>query len=337
MREMIDINCHWMPDIYYDKVKKVSKVSLRMFDRAKEIPVMSNLDKRLKMMESFPGYQQIPSLVSPPIENLAGPDQSPDLARIANDAMAEICQKYPEHFPGFVASLPLNNPEASVIEAERAIKSLSAGGIQVFTNRNGQPVDSIEFLNLFDLMVNLNKPVWLHPSRSINHPDYLTEKHSKYEIWWSLGWPYETSAAMARLVFSGIFERLPDLKIITHHVGGFIPMMHGRLGTGMQIMGSRTPADKKYLAENNLKSPPLYYFKKFYADTASFGSAIAIDAGIKFFGVNNLIFATDSPFDFQGGASHIESTIKVIDFLKISSNDINKIYSGNIRRITNIT
>jgi aminocarboxymuconate-semialdehyde decarboxylase len=191
MREMIDINCHWMPETYYKKVKRVSKASLLMFDRAKEIPVMANLDKRLEMMGNFPGYRQIPSLVSPPIENLAESDQTPDLARIANDAMAEICEKYPEHFPAFVACLPLNNPEASVVEAERAIKSLPVAGVQIFTNRNGLPVDTEEFLALFELIATLKKPLWLHPTRGINHPDYLTEEYSKYEIWWSLGWPYK--------------------------------------------------------------------------------------------------------------------------------------------------
>ena len=333
MQEMIDINCHWMPEVYYQHVKKKSKISLLMFERAKEIPVMADLDKRRKMMENFPGYRQIPSLVSPPIENLAGPNHSPELARIANDAMAEICHKYPELFPCFVASLPLNNPEASVSEAERAVKELPAAGIQIFTNRNSLPVDSEEFINLFESMSGLNKPVWLHPIRDYKHADYLTEDYSKYEIWWSLGWPYETSAAMARLVFSGILEKLPELKIITHHVGGFVPMMQGRLGSGMQIMGSRTPGDKKDLAEYNLKKPPLYYFKKFYADTASFGSEIAIEAGLKFFSVHNLIFATDSPFDFQGGASHIDSSIKAIDSLGLAKSDMEKIYSGNIRRI----
>jgi aminocarboxymuconate-semialdehyde decarboxylase len=325
-----------MPETYYKKVKRVSKASLLMFDRAKEIPVMANLDKRLEMMGNFPGYRQIPSLVSPPIENLAESDQTPDLARIANDAMAEICEKYPEHFPAFVACLPLNNPEASVVEAERAIKSLPVAGVQIFTNRNGLPVDTEEFLALFELIATLKKPLWLHPTRGINHPDYLTEEYSKYEIWWSLGWPYETSVAMARLVFSGVLEKWPDFKIITHHVGGFIPMMEGRLGTGMKIMGSRTPADKKYLAENHLKNSPLFYFKKFYADTASFGSTISIKAGLQFFGVDNLIFATDSPFDFEGGASHIEKTISAIESLNLSSDDTDKIFSGNIKRISEL-
>ena len=336
MREMIDVNCHWMPLTYYQKVKDISGNSSLMFNRAKEIPVMADLDKRRKMMDRFPGYRQIPSLVSPPIEKLTGPDQSPELAQIANDAMADICEKYPQYFPRFVASLPLNNPEASIIEAERAIKYLPAAGVQIFTNINDQPVDNIELYSLFELMARFDKPVWLHPVRGFDHPDYLSEEYSKYEVWWSLGWPYETSVAMARLVFSGILEKLPGLKIITHHVGGFIPMMQGRLGTGMKIMGSRTPADKKNLAENNLTQPPIDYFKKFYADTASFGSAISINSGLQFFGVDKLIFATDSPFDFQGGANHIESTITAIDALSLNSNDKEKIYAGNIRSIVNI-
>jgi aminocarboxymuconate-semialdehyde decarboxylase len=185
-------------------------------------------------------------------------------------------------------------------------------------------------------MVYLDTPVWLHPARDFSHPDYLTEEYSRYEIWWSLGWPYETSVTMARLVFSGVFEKWPNLKVITHHVGGFIPMMDGRLGVGMKVMGSRTPNEKKYLAENILKKPPLLYFKKFYTDTASFGSKISIQAGLRFFGANNLLFATDSPFDFQGGTSHIESTIKAIESLNLSTQERDKIFSGNINRIAKL-
>ena len=334
MQEMIDINCHLMPEVYYEKVKKMSNSPLIMFERAKAIPVMADLDKRLQMMESFPGYKQIPSLVSPPIEKLADSPKAPELAQIANDAMAEICVKHPNHFPGFVASLPLNNKDASYREAERVLTTLPAWGIQIFTNINDQPIDVEEFSPLFEFMAGQKKPIWLHPIRGIHHPDYLTEEYSMYEIWWSLGWPYETSLAMARLVFSGVFQKWPDLRIITHHVGGFIPMMEGRLGMGMKIMGSRTPDDKKYLSENHLEGLPIDYFKNFYADTASFGSVISIKAGLEFFGIDHLIFATDSPFDFHGGAHHIESTIKAIVSLELSPPEVEMIYSGNIRRIT---
>jgi len=331
--EMIDINCHWMPERYYNDIKKLFDIPQLMFERAKKIPAMTDLNIRLEMMDLFPGYKQIPSLVSPPIEALAGPEDAPEIAQLANDSMAECCSKYPERFPKFVACLPSNNADAMLLEAKRVITDLPAAGVQIFSNCNGKPIDTPEFFALFDLMAGLDKPVWLHPTRGINHPDYLSEDYSRYEIWWSLGWPYESSAAMARLVFSGVFDRWPHLKIITHHAGGIIPMMEGRLSAGMQIMGSRTPDDKKYLSENNIKQLPLGYFKKFYADTASFGSTDAIDFGIKFFGAEHMLFATDSPFDFQGGAQHIKQTIDAINSLKLTAREKERIFNGNIKNL----
>ena len=71
--------------------------------------------------------------------------------------------------------------------------------------------------------------------------DYSTEERSKYELWWVFGWPYETSVAMARLVFAGWFDRYPDLKIIAHHMGAMVPYFAGRVGPGLDLLGARTP------------------------------------------------------------------------------------------------
>src|SRR6185312_9863437 len=109
------------------------------------IPVLWDLEARLRMMKRFPGYQQILTLSLPAIEYLAGPEESPALARLANDGMAEIVAKHPDQFPAFVASLPMNNVPAALDEMDRAITRLGARGIQVFTNVNGRPLDDPEF------------------------------------------------------------------------------------------------------------------------------------------------------------------------------------------------
>src|SRR3954451_7404632 len=118
-------------------------------------------------------------------------------------------------------------------------------------------------------MTDLGKPVWIHPARGAETPDYpLAEKKSLYEIWWGLGWSYETGCAMARLVFSQIIDRYPNLKLLVHHFGGIVPMLEGRIGPGWDVMGSRT-SDEDYIAlRKSLKKRPLDYFKQdFYADT----------------------------------------------------------------------
>jgi predicted TIM-barrel fold metal-dependent hydrolase len=130
-------------------------------------------------------------------------------------------------------------------EMERAVGTLGARGIQLFSNINGKPLDRPEFLALIDRMAAYDLPVWLHPYRGAEFSDYASETRSQFEIWWTFGWPYETSVAMARLVFSGIFDRHPNLKIITHHLGAMAPYFEGRVGPGWDQLGKRT-SDQDY-------------------------------------------------------------------------------------------
>ena len=186
--------------------------------------------------------------------------------------MADLVRRYPDRFPGFVASLPLTNPDASLRELHRAVEDLGARGFQMFTNVCGRPISAPEFLPLFEAMAAYDLPIWLHPFRGADFSDYATEDRSQYEIWWTFGWPDDTSAAMARLVFAGYFDRFPELKIITHHMGAMAPYFEGRVGPGWDQLGART-SDKDYSAVlEALAKRPLDYFKMFYADTALFGA-----------------------------------------------------------------
>jgi aminocarboxymuconate-semialdehyde decarboxylase len=180
-------------------------------------------------------------------------------------------------------------------------------------------------------MASLDLPIWMHPTRDASTPDYHTESRSEYEIWWAFGWPYETSAAMARMVFSGLLERHPDLKVITHHLGAMIPYLEGRIDAGWsQQLGSRT-ADGA-LADSIVR-PPIDYFRLFYGDTAISGSASATRCGLDFFGCDHVLFGSDCPFDPEGGPGFIRSMIRVIDELDISPADRDLIYEGNFMRL----
>jgi predicted TIM-barrel fold metal-dependent hydrolase len=284
-------------------------------------------------MDQFGDYAQVICLGSPPVEVFGRPDVSADMARLANDGMAELVANHPDRFPGFIASLPMNNPEGLLDEARRAVIDLKAAGVQVFSNVLGSPLDKPETLPLFDLMAELDRPVWLHPARGADFPDYKNETRSHYEIWWSLGWPYETSVAMAHLVFAGLFDRLPDLRIITHHLGGIIPYLEGKLGPGWDQLGTRT-SDVDYSALlKQLKKRPVEYFHMFYGDTVVFGSRAAMLCGLDFFGADRVLFGTDSPFDKEGGSANIRSTIDMIDALSLTQEERYAIYEGNARRL----
>ena len=330
----IDIFNHILPKPYFDRMVSMSGQGAYMQKRVREIPMLYDLDARFEKIDQFgEDYVQIVSLNLPPVEALAGPEDSPELARLANDSMAEVVSQRPDRIPGFVAALPLNNMDATLVEAERAVVELGAKGVQIGSNINGRPLDDPEFFPLYAKMAELDMPIWLHPTRAADFPDYKAEQRSKYDMWWVFGWPYETSVAMGRLVMSGVFDRHPDIKIIAHHMGGMVPYFEGRVGPGLDQLGKRSNDPDDMGALGRLEKRPYDYFRMFYADTAVFGSIPATECGLAFFGSDRVLFASDAPFDPERGSGYIRETIRVIDNITASIEDKQKIYEGNARRL----
>lgn len=331
----IDSFCHFLPIKYYNFVCKTVEIVPRMLSRAASIKFMSDEIYRNKIISSIDGYTQIISSVSPTFEMLASQTKSPSLAKVYNDSLCELVNKYPQYYNGFIASLPLNNLEASAKESIRAVKELGAKGIQLFTNINDEPLDKPENSIIFDVLSELDVPILLHPVREYTRSDYLGEDYSRYEIWWALGWLYETSVTMLRLAFWGIFEKWPNLKVMAHHAGGMIPISEGRIKYGLVRVGNRTPLYLNDAHTIELKGDLEQQMRKFYVDTATFGSIIGIQAAITYFGIDNVIFATDCPFGAPD-AEQIINTIESINSLHMSDNVKNKIFYENAKRIFKI-
>ena len=331
----IDLFNHFFPKRFTDQYVKTGVVGQDIGKRVSNIPTLTDLDARFRVMDEFGEYRQVLSMPAPPLEVIAAPDKSPELARVANDGLAELVAKYPDRFIAFAASLPMNNPDAAVREMERASTQLGSPGVMFFTNVAGKPLDLPEFSPIFEEAARRNLTLWIHPARGGNFPDYLTEDKSKYEIWWTFGWPYETSAMMSRIVFSGMLDRLPNLKIVTHHMGGMIPYFEGRVGYGWDQLGTRTSdIDYKSLL-HSMKKRPIDYFRMFYADTALFGGLPATKCGLDFFGVDHCVFASDLPFEPSPGL-YIRETIRCIEGLDLSADDKDRIYRRNALRLMNM-
>jgi predicted TIM-barrel fold metal-dependent hydrolase len=328
---MLDIFNHFVPKTYLDRLADLipGQPAVTAFPR---IQPLWDVDARRALLDEFTGLQQILSLANPPLELVAPPDKSPELARLANDELAEVCRKHPDHFPSFIASLPMNNVEATLAEIDRAIGSLGACGVQVFTNVAGKPLSAPEFRPIFERMVKHDRPVWVHPMRGPNFPDYASEKASENDIWFMFGWPYETTACMTRLIYSGLLDELPALKIITHHMGGMIPFFHGKISLtfGQIFFGT---SERNPMAEKaGLKKRPIDYFKMLYADTA-LGEIAPTRCGHDFFGTAKCLFATDAPFDAEQGRALIRKTIEAVNALEISAAEREKIFAGNARAL----
>jgi aminocarboxymuconate-semialdehyde decarboxylase len=322
----IDIFNHLFPQAYFDRY--IAGGLPDIGKRVKAMPTIVNLEARFRVMDEFGDYCQVISLPAPPIEALGSPAETPEIARLANDGMAELCSKYPARFPTFIASLPMNNPGAVTQEALRAVDELGAGGVQIYTNVNGAPLDGPEYTEFFATMAQREIGIWMHPTRGADMSDYKTLPRSKYEIWWTFGWPYETSVAMAHMVFGGFFDKWPNLKILTHHMGAMVPYFEGRVGYGWDQLGSRTSNEDYTVILKQLQKRPIDYFRMFRADTALFGALAGTRCGLEFFGEDNVLFASDVPFEPSPGL-YIRETIRVIESLGLSETTKKKIYQTN--------
>ena len=168
-------------------------------------------------------------------------------------------------------------PDAAAKEAERILVHGNANGLQLHTNVDGHCLDEPRFLPIFEIAAKADKPILLHPARTAAFADFAAEQRSRYEIWTIFGWPYETSATMARLIFSGIMTRFPDLKVLAHHLGAMIPFFDLRIETGWATLGSRTSDEDYSGVLKGLGKPLLDCFKDFYGDTALCGGRIGLD------------------------------------------------------------
>lgn len=324
----IDAFCHLMPRKYAELVMKEAPNSSHMFARALKMKAMSDMDYRHKLLSRYPGYTQVPNIVSPPIEAFASPEKAPRIAALGNDEIKGIVDANPEFYNGFIGSIPANNIPASLEEIRRC-KDMGAKAIQVYAHVNGKPIDTEEFWPVYEECSKNDLAILIHPVGGQKTPEYMCEEWSKYELWYLIGWPYQTTVAMCRLAFAGIFEDFPSIRILTHHCGALIPMLEGRIRNGLRMYGSRTaPEMREALTKTKLKGDPIDTLKKFYVDTATCNSASAIRCGLDFYGKDHVLFATDMPFDPADGA-YIEGGLESISKLGLSEEERKAICYGN--------
>lgn len=325
----IDIFTHVMPKRYKEALYKHSdkfSTERKVQDRR---PALTDSDLRLKVMDEHPDLVQVVSVTMPPIEMIVDPKEAAELAMISNDEMAEMLTRYPNKYITAIANLPMNNMDAALKETQRAIKDLGFRGVQIYTSIQGKPLSSEEFMPLYEMMSEFDLPIWIHPMRGPAFPDYTTEDVSTHQIFSIFGWPFDTTAAMTRLVFAGIFEKLPNIKFITHHCGAMVPFFADRIvvhyNNGLERLG----------AENfpGLTKHPIEYFRMFYADTALNGNPSALMCGYHFFGGERLLFGSDMPYDVQQGAFSIKKTIEAIEGMDIPESSKKKIYEDNAKNL----
>ena len=301
----IDIYSHIMTKKYTELyAKKHPAVKQRIEFRS--IAVV-DLEVRLRLMNRYPDILQVLTVANIPLETFAEPADAIELARIANEELAELLDRYPDKFIAGVACLPMNDIDAALEEADRAITKLGLKGVQIYSRINGEPLDNPKFKPLWDKMAGHDLPIWIHPASN----DKLDNDIGLFS------WPFETSSAMFRLVTSGVFNNHPDLKFIVHHCGAMVPYFQQRIKWVLSLVPGLFSTIKK----------PEEHFRKFYTDTAVYGNTSSLMCGYDFYGPDHILYGTDAPLGPKFGMTG--ETAESIERMDIPDEEKEKIFFRN--------
>jgi len=296
---------------------------------------LHDLDTRFRIMDRFDGYVQIICMAEPPVEDVGDGSSAYELARIANDSMAEMVAKYPDRFIAAAACLPMNDMDNALTELDRAVRDLKFKGVQISSTISDKSLDSPEFDPFFATMNAYNLPILIHP----RHRRSGSRAYSPYADagqvlraaetlgGWPFNWAYETTLAMGSLVFGGVLKKYRNLKILTHHLGGLVPYQAIRIKR-VELALSADERDRVGREKGVYE-----WYQMLYGDTALWGNTPALECGLEFFGPDHVLFASDMPFGLRGGEGFIRNAIESIDEVDMTPQDRAKIYELNARKL----
>ena len=211
----------------------------------------------------------------------AKPEHAYDLSRILNDHIAGVVADYPDRFVG-LGTLPMQAPDLAIKELERCVKELGLAGVEVGSHINDWNLDAPELFPIFEVAEELGAAIFVHPW------DMMGKRNMpKYWLPWLVGMPAETSLAICSMIFGGVFERLPKLRVAFAHGGGSFPATIGRVQHGFDVRPDLCAVDNPI--------PPREYIGKFYIDSLVH-SPQALDYVIEVLGANRIALGTDYPF-----------------------------------------
>lgn len=278
---------------------------------------------RLEIMERFGVDMQLLSPTSPILLGFGKKDAS-KIAKLSNDYISGLCSKYPEKFVG-CALISLLDVESALEELDRTVNDLGFRCVTISTNQKGKGLDSKEYYPFYERVTKYDVPIFLHPTHWERYP--LVDMNNGWRALHIFGWPFDTTQAIWRLIFGGVLDNFPNLKIVTHHLGGMLPYYSRRLITGAEFVQS--------ILKVKLNKPIESYFNQIYGDTALDGGPVeSLICGYAFFGSERMLFGSDYPF---GPPSRfIGENIAGIKAMPIPKDEKEKILGKNAEKLLKI-
>lgn len=323
----IDVHTHYYPERFFEMIRAtpsdfsfgkdptgrttITHRGARFFGVT---PPMTDVDKRLEDMDRVGIDVEVISLSTPNIF-FADETRQPETAKIMNDAYAELIAKHPKRFKGF-ASIPMDNPDAAIAELHRAIDQLKMNGVVLLSNIRGQALTSPIYRPFFEEANRMNLCIFLHPMIPVN-----SEPFKEYVLGPLVGFPFDTTLAVARMCFDGMLRELPNIKWIIGHLGGGIPYLMERLDSGFRDFAE---------CRVNIDQPPSAYLKQLFYDTVTF-SSYNLRLARDLVGTDHMLMGSDYPHMLGS----IERSVSSIEDLAIPEYEKQKIFSGSAISILN--
>jgi aminocarboxymuconate-semialdehyde decarboxylase len=287
---VVDVHNHFYPPEYLDALRSGGSVVRVTTDRDGNpqlhypgdynvaVRGHRDIDYRQGVLEREGVTTQVLTLTTPGT-HVESPTRAVELARLVNDALARIVADRAPRFAA-LATLPLNDPRASVAELRRAVEELRLPGAMLFSNVNGVALSDERFWPLYEAADGLGAVLHIHPTSPVG-----VEAMTEYWLMPLVGFPFDTTLAAAKLVFSGVAERFPRIRWVLSHLGGAIPYLAERLDRGYHAFRE---------CRTRIGKPPSEYLKTWYYDTVNF-DVRALALAIEFAGARHVLAGSDYP------------------------------------------
>lgn len=324
---IVDVFCHYVSRSVGEKIGKIRCLPEEKGDPAKweekfRYPRASaDAEVRLSLMDRYGIEVQALSLTA---ETLRGfnPREAAELCRQANGDNYALCKAYPKRFVN-VCCVSLLDLGAALAEVDRAVDELDCRAVTVASNQDGKGLDAEEYLPFYERLARHDLPLFIHPTHWGSYP--LADDKDGLEIMTLFGWPFDSTLAVWRLIYGGVFDRFPSLRVVMHHMGAMLTFFQGRVELGMGRIRKKLGKD------------PSEYWKNIYSDTAiSGGYSGAYACGFAFFGPDRLMYGTDYPFGPESGERFVRTILASTRSINAPAEHMERILGGNAKRLLRI-
>src|SRR6266702_1854963 len=323
----LDLHTHYYPPTYFEKIRELpSEFAFDTSPSGQTIikyrgarffgvtPPMTDVSQRLEDMDRVGIDVEVVSLSTPNVF-FADARHQPEIARIVNDAYAELIARHPARFKGF-ASIPMDAPDAALKELHRAIDELKLNGVILLSNIGGKPLTSPEYRPFFAEANRLKLCILLHPMLPAN-----TEPFREYVLGPIVGFMFDTTLAVARMCFDGMLREFPDIRWIVAHLGGAVPHLMERMDNGWRDFPE---------CRAKIDELPSVYLKRLYYDTVNFNPHM-LKMARDMIGADHMVMGSDYPHLLGS----IDRAVSSVESLDIREEEKRQIFEGTARAILN--